>query len=295
MRYLYLACLGLLAHTARGQAVADSLAADSTQYPVAVDTRWVRSEVDSVGICTEILHWSGAGGLVRAFYPSGVLKEYIPYSDLLAGKVHGVATSWYESGQLRARQTLIQGQRDSLLLLYYENGQLKRRTRYVAGTEQLGMCFDSVGRPLPYFPYEQPPLYPGGQTQLIREISRFVTRHRQPVKLLNSGWFTISFQVGEDGAIVAPQVDVSSNLLQFWRLSDPAHRDMLQNTIEHERKLLINSATNALSKLPVRFYPGKRDGVVAQWRYQLAIPFNYEMAGPYPVAPQRPARYGFNW
>jgi protein TonB len=278
MRYLYAFCLGLLlAHTARGQAAADSLAlaADSTELPVAVDTRWVRSETDSAGICTEILHWSGVGGLVRAYYPTGQLKEYIPYSDLLAGRVHGVATSWYESGQLRASQTLIQGQRDSLLLLYYENGQLKRRTRYVAGVEQVGVCFDSDGRPVPYFPYEQPPLYPGGQLQIIKEISQCL-RQWQPAGnlMLNQAQIHLRFQVAADGHVENPEVTITNETFALV-LAHSSSKQSLQATLSQGLAPLISRVQRGLTNLAKPFYPGKRDGDIVSWQYSMTVPFTY--------------------
>jgi protein TonB len=64
----------------------------------------VTSHTDSTGLCVETLSWTGPDGLVRIYYASGRLKEYVPYADLGTGQVHGVATTWYDSGQLGSRQ-----------------------------------------------------------------------------------------------------------------------------------------------------------------------------------------------
>lgn len=279
MRYLYLACLGLLAHTAQGQAAdsltADALAADSAGYPVAVDERWVRSQTDSTGECTEVTHWSGPGGLLRVYHPSGRLKDYLPYADLAAGKLHGVATSWYDDGQLAVRQTFLRGQRDGELVAYYPDGQLKRQTQYTNGIEMLGQCFAPSGAPVPFFPYERPPLYPGGQMQLIKEISRQV-RQWQPAGalVLSEAQIHVSFQVGENGLVENPQVTITDERFALVRTNASVNRS-LQAALSEGLAPLISRVQRGLTTLARPFYPGKRDGTAVRWQYSLTIPFTY--------------------
>ncbi len=276
MRYCYLsiACLGLLAPAAWGQA-ADSVATDSASYAVAPDERWVRSQVDSVGECTEVAHWAGQGGLVRVYHPSGRLKDYLPYANLAAGQLHGVATSWYDDGQLAVRQVFLRGKRDGELMAYYPNGQLKRRTQYTAGSEMLGQCFDPSGVPVPFFPYEQPPLYPGGQLQLIKEISRHA-RQWQPAGMLvlSQAQIHVRFQVGEDGLVENPQVTITDEHFALLR----AHSNIsqsLQTALNDGLAPLISRLQRGLTTLAKPFYPGKRDGAAVRWQYSLTIPFTY--------------------
>jgi protein TonB len=282
MRYLYVACLALLAHAAGGPAPADSLALapdsvatgssapalDSVSAPVAPDERWVRSQTDSTGECTEMLHWSGRGGLVRVFHPSGHLKEYLPYADLVAGKLHGVATTWYDDGQLAVQQTFLRGQRDGTLLAYYPNGQLKRH-------ESLGQCFTPTGEPLAFFPYERPPLYPGGQAQLIKEISRQV-RMWQPAGslLLSQAQIHVSFQVGENGLVENPQVTVTDERFALVRANSNISHS-LQTALNEGVAPLIRRVQQGLTTLAKPFYPGQRDGAAVRWQYRLTIPFSY--------------------
>jgi|GEM_PF-7100240 len=77
MRYLYVVISGLSAGAgaAYGQA---PVPADLAHYELAVDERRVSSEIDSAGTCLKVLHWQQATGVVRTFYPSGRLKEYVP-------------------------------------------------------------------------------------------------------------------------------------------------------------------------------------------------------------------------
>lgn len=252
MRYLYLLLLVLGVRAARGQANADTLAA-ATLPPEAGDIkRYVRAHTDSTGLCGETLRWEGAGGLARIYYPSGRLKEYVPYADLGTGQVHGLVTTWYETGQLESRQPFLQGKRTGKLELYHANGQLKRLTEYVDGAELPGQCFDAAGRPVPYFLYEQLALYPGGQPQLAKEITKLLrwSRDVPPIMWQLQRMVGISFLVDTDGRIRNPKVVVSSDLPSLDR-----------------------AVLTTVAKLTRRFTPARRDGLVVQSNYYLPIQF----------------------
>lgn len=255
MRYRYIIILGASAWASqpvRAQAPVAAVAPDSGQYQVVVDSRRVSSQTDSAGTCTEVLRWGEPSGLVRVFHSSGRLREYIPYSDLAAGVQHGVASSWFDNGQLGAQQPYYQGQRTGTLALYYESGTLKRTTEYVAGNEMLGRCFNEAGQPVAYFPYEQLPLYPGGPAQLTREITRALRlpRHLSPVLFFEPRLVDIAFQVAEDGSIQAPHVARSSLLPE-----------------------LDQAVLAACAKLTRRFTPARRDGRLVRCDYHLPVEF----------------------
>lgn len=262
MRYLYVAILGLAARAAQAQLPADSLASgpDSSRYEVALDKRRIISYTDSSGTCTEQLQWGEPSGLVRVYYPSGHLKEYVPDADLARGYRWGVATSWYDNGQLDTWQAYEDGQRHGPLLVYYESGVLKRRTEFVAGNELPGNCYDADGQAVAYFPYEQLPLYPGGHTQLTKEINKTL---RLPRELPDFYYgerclVVVAIQVAEDGSIQNPRVAVSSRV--------PA---------------LDQAVLDAVARLGKRFNPGKRDGLLVRCEYHLPVEF---------AAPKLPAR-----
>ena len=291
MRYLYLIALAGLPQLAAAQAVAtDSSAAE----PVALDERWVRSQVDSVGECTEVLHLAGRGALVRVFHPSGRLKQYVPYADLRAGLLHGVITSWYDSGQLASQQTFIQGKREGPLLLYYSNGQLKRQTQYEAGNELIGTCFDAEGGPLVYFPYEQPPLYPGGQVQLMKEIKASLQRWRPTGAVqLSNMQVHISFWVNENGGVANPQVAVSDETYSLlMRPNSPVIPGSWQAARERTVAMLVSRLQQTVSQLTKTFSPGQRDGATVSWQYSFTIPINY---GAQPPATGNIRRRGANF
>lgn len=253
MRYLYVMILAAWAsQAAKAQSFATAMLPDSAQYQLAVDNRRVSSQTDSTGTCTELLQWGELSGLVRVFYASGHLKDYVPYADLAAGVQHGVASSWFDNGQLGAQQPYYQGQRTGTLVLYYESGILKRTTEYVAGTEMLGRCFDEGGQPVTYFPYEQLPLYPGGPAQLTREITKALRLPRRlpPAVFFEPRLVDIAFQVAEDGSIQAPRVAHSSRLPE-----------------------LDQAVLAAFAQLTRRFTPARRDGRLVPCNYHLPVEF----------------------
>jgi protein TonB len=260
MRYLYIIIWGLSAwasQPAQGQAPAATLPPDSGPYELAADGRRVTSQTDSAGTCTEVLRWGAPGALVRVFYPSGRLKEYVPYADWAGGIEHGVASSWFASGQLAVQQSYYEGQRTGPLFLYYESGVLKRATEYVSGNELLGRCFDEAGQPVAYFPYEQLPLYPGGPAQLSRELTRAL---RLPRRLPAAVFFEprvvdIVFQVAEDGHVEGPRVAGSSRLPE-----------------------LDQAVLAAFAKLARRFTPARRDGRLVRCTYRLPVEFKAPVA-----------------
>ncbi|AMR26184.1 hypothetical protein A0257_03145 [Hymenobacter psoromatis] len=261
MRYLCVAILGLAARAAQAQLPAASLASgpDSSRYETALDQRRAGSYTDSTGTCTEEMEWGEPSGLVRVYYPSGHLKEYVPYADLARGYRWGVATSWYDNGQLSTWQAYQEGRRHGPLLLYYESGMLKRRTEYVAGNELPGNCYDADGQAVAYFPYEQLPLYPGGHTQLNKDINKTLRVPRQLPGFYYGQHYLVdvAIQVAEDGSIQNPQVAVSSRV--------PA---------------LDKAVLAAVASLSKRFNPGKRDGLLVQCVYHLSV----EIVGPNPPA-----------
>jgi protein TonB len=253
MRYLYLLSLALVARLAHGQTSADTLGTAAPPQATKEVARRVASRTDSTGLCVETTSWGERVGLVRIYYASGRLKEYVPYADLGTDQIHGLVTTWYENGQLESQQPFLQGRREGKLALYYDNGQLKRLSDYEAGAELLGRCFNAAGVAIPFFPYEQPALYPGGQMQLVKEITNAIRMPHDVTMLLGKDDRTvyISFLIDKDGSIRYPQVDVSSHIPALDRV-----------------------ALATIQKLKRRFTPARRDGLVVQSKYFIPVRFD---------------------
>ncbi|MVN75805.1 hypothetical protein GO988_05645 [Hymenobacter sp. HMF4947] len=262
MRKLLL-CLCGLGWASQGWAQqADSLA----PAPKAAAVWWVNSSTSAAGECTEVLTCDSLRGVVRIFYPSGRLKSYTSFMDIARCLPFGVATTWYENGQLWTQQAYQAGRREGELLVYYPDGALKRRSSYVEGKEQIGSCFALDGQPIGYSVYEQTPLYPGGEAMLQKDVVRqlrqycrecndqYVLPRTLPVKVL--------FKVAEDGSIHDPELvnlpALTKAMSTYWGT------DM---TIA----ILKEKVLETLRHLPRPFTPGWRDGQVVTAYYQQSV------------------------
>ena len=86
----------------------------------------------------------------------------------IGGIRFGTLTTWYEDGQMCTKEDYVRGVRHGDLLTYYPDGTLKRREHYENGFCGIGNCYGPDGNPVPYFAYEQLPLYPGGEAELVK-------------------------------------------------------------------------------------------------------------------------------
>jgi len=230
---------------------------------------------DTTALCAETTFRDSLAGVTRVYYPSGYLKQYIPYAHVGRGIRHGCLTTWYENGQLCTKEDYMRGQRNGELLTYYPDGTLKRREHYENGRCGVGNCYDANGYPIPYFAYEQLPLYPGGEAQLLKELSKAVrlnsqeidamrreTRHIQGVVMLGlKREVDVELTVAPDGRIAAARV------------------------VRSTASFLNNAALRAVAKLKRQFVPGSRDGQVLM--SFLTVPLFYTLETPYNSPYQR--------
>ena len=130
---------------------------------------------------------------------------------------------------------------------------MKRQTEYVTGNEQIGPCFDPDGKSVAYYPYEQLPLYPGGQAQLTKEITKAL---RLPSQLPGLSL----------AAILAPfQVEVVLRIAEDGRIEAP-------RVVRSAMPAVVDQAVlKAIAKLSRRFSPARRDGQLVSCPYYLPI------------------------
>jgi TonB family protein len=244
--------LAFLAAGLAGSAAHAQQAPDSLVTLAAPAHYQVRSALDSLGQCTEVLSWGTPEALVRVFYPTGQLRSYVPFANLALGQRHGLSSSWFANGQAASLEPFEEGHRHGEVVCYDEDGRLRRRANFRAGTELYGASYDAAGQPLPYFPFEQPPLYPGGLAQLSKEIHQ---RLRWPYEMKYRPLFSdivvyVSILITTDGRLREPQVDVPSR--------EPA---------------LDQAVLQAVQQLSRSWQPGRLNGEVAAFRYRLPIEF----------------------
>lgn len=233
---------------------------------------------DSAAYRVETLRADSSRGVVRRYYAAGSLQAYTPYLDLGQGVVHGTRTTWYEDGRLCTKEEYLRGRRQGELLTYYPDGTLKRRDRFVADQNMLGACYGPDGRLVPYFPYDQPPLYPGGALVLCHDV----TRHVRPTatemhRFATSGPMMWESAYGEGpGAIlpVAPgaarwpvgQIDVVFTITEQGEVADPY-------VAWSSAPWLNEKVLAAVRGLTKRFRPGQLDGQTVRSTCRVPVVF----------------------
>ncbi len=213
-------------------------------------------------------------GVARVFYPSGRLWQYVPYANVYRSIRYGTATTWYEDGQMNTKEDYVGGVRHGDLLTYYPDGRLKRRDHYTNGTCGIGRCYGPDGVPVPYFSYEQLPLYPGGEEMLLKELNKAVRLNALEIEAMRQ----------------------DSYRSQRWQMS-PRRQVELELTVSPEGRItgarvvkstaryLNTAALRAVARLKRPFVPGRRDGQVMLSYLTVPIYYTLEHA---PVPVQQP-------
>ena len=239
---------------------------------------------DTTALCAETTFRDSLSGTTRVYYPSGKLKQYIPYANVARGVRYGCVTTWYESGQMCTKEDYVRGVRHGDLLSYYPDGTLRRREHCQDGRCGVGVCYDAHGYPVPYFAYEQLPLYPGGEERLLKELGRAVRLNREEVAAARRAVSQLPDMVQYGWR---REVDVELAVAPDGRI---AHARVVQSTAG----FLNGAVLRAVAGLQRRFVPGRRDGQ-AMTSY-LTVPLFYTLEAPYPPAVLRrsagcPGRY----
>lgn len=233
---------------------------------------------DSAAYRVETLRPDSSRAVVRRYYATGPLQAYTPYLDLARGVVHGTRTTWYEDGRLCTKEEYLGG-RQGELLAYYPDGILKRRDRFAADQNMLGACYGPDGRPVPYFPYEQPPLYPGGALLLYHDVTRRVRptateMHRFGPPSLTGWEGAYGGRRGEAAPAVAAgaarwpvgQIDVVFTVTEQGEVADPY-------VARSSAPWLNEKVLAAVRGLTKRFRPGQRDGQTVRATCRVPVVF----------------------
>jgi protein TonB len=209
----------------------------------------VSSSSDSTAFCSEITFRDSLSGVARVYYPSGKLRQYVPYGNVYRHLIHGTLTTWYEDGQLCTKEEYLNGVRQGDLLTYYPNGVVKRQERYEKGLCGVGKCYGPNGAPVPYFAYEQLPLYPGGEEQLLKELKR-------AVRLTSAEQNAMRREIDNIRSLMYStqrQVDVELAVAADGRVTNA-------RVVASTARYLNAAALRAVTKLQRSFVPGRRDG-----------------------------------
>ena len=146
-------------------------------------------------------------GTVRIYsIATGKLDNQQEYANLRRRIPTGVWETWYPTGQLQTHAEYLNGRRVGELRMYYPGGQLKRREAYNLKSDFVtkGECFAENGQAVPFFPFEQMPVYPegdGGSRVVIRAIQRGIKYSRIASKDHCAGRVVVGFNVNAQGNV----------------------------------------------------------------------------------------------
>ena len=223
---------------------------------------------DSTALCAETSFRDSLAGVTRVYYASGHLKQYIPYANVARGVRHGCLTTWYENGQMCTKEDYMRGLRNGDLCTYYPDGALKRREHYENGRCGVGTCYDANGYPLPYFAYEQLPLYPGGEEQLLKELTHAVRLNSQEIDAMRRETRRMQNMVRFG---IQREVDVELAVAPDGRVTNA-------RVVQSTAGFLNDAVLRAVAKLKRQFVPGRRDGQVLM--SYLTVPLYYTLENP---------------
>lgn len=133
----------------------------------------------------------------------GVYKQKAGIKDsTFIGWVNdGLLTEWYESGVIAKYTMFKNGRRNGKLLLFWENGRKKREEIFKDDKFIQGVCFDSEGNEVEYFPYETMPSFPGGEKTLLNYLSESIRYPFSAMREGIQGRVIIQFVVESNGEI----------------------------------------------------------------------------------------------
>ncbi|MBF9238888.1 TonB family protein [Hymenobacter sp. BT683] len=188
----------------------------------------------------EIAPTDSVGAVVRFYAMPGKLVSVRSFEHFRKGILDGVSERWHDNGQIQFHEEFMHGKRSGVLRTYYSNGQLKRRETYDAkGSDfaSTGECFGEDGQPVPFFQFEQMPIYSvgdGGSKVVVYAIQRAVKYPRDALKAGKSGKVIVSFNVTDEGKVadikvvqgVYPSLDAAVvQAVQQLKPFKPGHQD----------------------------------------------------------------------
>ncbi|MBD2769018.1 TonB family protein [Hymenobacter sp. BT664] len=152
----------------------------------------------------EIEQLDSIKGIERTYFIDGRRRSVCEVELRKSPICHGISESWHDNGQLSEHTEFDHGKRVGELRQYYENGQLKRRASYTAPFTSTGECFSKDGQPVPFFEYEQMPVYPDGDGSKQAIVAAIQQRVKYPMDALvakKSGRVLVSFNVTRKGKV----------------------------------------------------------------------------------------------
>lgn len=148
-------------------------------------------------------------GSVRQYNETGKLVSVTPYAMIDRGVVHGIKTTYFESGELRAKEDYYANKRHGEFVAFSKDGKIKRREKYVNDVRASGECYDAAGQVIPFFEYEVMPRYlaqDGGLPAIVRAVAMKVKYPMEALMKQTEGRVLVTFEVNTVGQVENVQV-----------------------------------------------------------------------------------------
>ena len=120
------------------------------------------------------------GKIQRTYYMSGKIFSELYYHvepqkdnpKKTTNVRDGIYREWFENGNPKQQAMYSNNKFNGEFITWWKNKQKRRIDNYADGKSTGGTCYDSTGVTVAYYPYEQMPVFPGGEKELLYFISR---------------------------------------------------------------------------------------------------------------------------
>lgn len=212
---------------------------------LAVEDHYKSGHIQMTGVYTSLEPQEIADGHFLYFSDRGVKTRDEYYK---AGLLEGEYLNYDTLGHLTLKMYFKHDKWDGRRTAYYASGTVYRDEIYKEGKFEAGQVFDEKGKEIPFYPIEQVPEFPGGDTAMALFVKTHLQYPEAARSLRIEGTVRVKFIVGTDGKVESASV-VKSDDLQ-----------------------LNEAALDVVRKLPV-FKPGQQEGKAVKCSFVLPITF----------------------
>gem|GEM_PF-3421192 len=210
-----------------------------------VEDHYRSGHIQMTGSYLELEPKEIADGHFLYFTDGGVKTRDENYKN---GLLEGEYLSYDTAGHLTLKMYFKHDKWDGRRTAYYTSGKVYRDEIYKEGKWESGKVFDENGKEMAFYPMEELPEYPGGDTAMISFVQKNL-KYPEPAQVLNiEGTVKVKFLVGTDG-LVEDAVVIESKSIQ-----------------------LNEAALDVVRKFP-RFKPGKQEGKAVKCWFVLPVTF----------------------
>lgn len=165
------------------------------------------------------------------------------------GKLNGLQTSFYDSGELYTSQNFLNGDISGNFIVYYKDGKLRRKETYKKGKRTFKGCYLPNGKKTTFFEYEIAAVFQKGRESIIQYIKKNLKYPQIAVNEGMQGKVYIQFVVSEKGAVTNVKVKKSTG---YQVLDDEAVR-IIKAMPEWTPASIDGVRVNSTFSLPVSF------------------------------------------